>query len=143
MIDIYKAYLADLESIGVRYASANAYYMTVVSALLGVLVFAEGKKALSDMRLEIVLSVCVFSMLICWIWRKSIHFYRALFDVKFMVLRNLELQLPFQAFTDEGRILADRKIESLLQNERWVPTLLMGFFGLLAATALIRLVFLR
>jgi hypothetical protein len=36
-MDQYKAYLADLGNVGSRYATANGFYLSIISALLGVL----------------------------------------------------------------------------------------------------------
>lgn len=69
MIDLYKAYLVDIESIGARYSTANTFYMTVVSALLGVLAFADGSKPLAEVRVELVVVIAVLAIVICWISR--------------------------------------------------------------------------
>lgn len=137
MMDLYKAYLSDLSSIGARYSTANSFYMTVVSALLGVLALIQANKPFSDMRVEIVVTVAAFAVVICWIWRKTIDFYGELFAAKFDVLREMEKQLPFQIFAVELQILRDRKVQWLLQNERRVPMFLSLFFVVLATLAVL------
>jgi hypothetical protein len=135
MMDLYKAYLSDLGSVGARYSTANSFYMTVVTALLGVLALIQANKPFSDMRVEIVVTVAAFAVVICWIWRKTIDFYGDLFAAKFDVLREMEKQLPFQVFAAERQLLADRKAQWLLHNERRVPLYLAVFFVTLALLA--------
>ncbi len=137
MIELYKAYLNDVASIGSRYTTANSFYMSVVAALLGVLALAEANKPFSDMRVEIIVVVAIFAIIICWIWRKTIDFYGSLFFAKFEVLRKMEEQLPFQVFAMERKILEDKKAEWLTQNERRVPLILSIFFVALMLLALI------
>jgi hypothetical protein len=138
MIDLYKAYLADIESIGSRYSTANTFYMTVVSALLGVIAFADGSKPFGSLRVELVIAIALFAIVICWIWWKTINFYSLLFFAKFEVLRTMEAELPFKPFIAETKILTDHKVEWLLQNERRVPKILGAFFVVLMLLALLK-----
>jgi hypothetical protein len=46
--------------------------------------------------------ITVFAILICYIWRKTVHFYGELFATKFYVLKELELDLPVQVYAAEG-----------------------------------------
>jgi len=132
MEELYKAYLNDVGNVGSRYATANAFYLAVVSALLSVLALAEANKPLSELRLEILITVAVFAILVCWIWRKTIEFFGKLFLAKFEVLREMEQQMAFPIFSRERAILEKQKIEWLTENERRVPVMFTWFFVTIA-----------
>src|SRR5260370_27198391 len=94
-LDIYKAYSGDLGNIGSRYATANGFYLSVVSALLAILALSESGKALNQITGIVHVIVPIVGMVICWIWQKTITFYSTLFLGKFEVLREMETHLPF------------------------------------------------
>lgn len=128
MIDLYKAYLSDVQSIGTRYTAANAFYMTIVTALLGVLALGAADKGFSTMRLAITVMVCAFAIIVCWIWRRTMVFYNHLFGAKFKILKAMEKagNLPMAVFTDEAQMLES---QTLLGNEQRVPVIIGVFFG--------------
>jgi len=138
VIELYKAYVADLGNIGSRYATANSFYMTVVTALLGVLALAESSKPFADMRVEIIVCVSIAGIILCWIWGKTIEFFGQLFAAKFQVVRWMEnrLHLGYQPFVAERAVLDAMNVEWLLQNERRVPMLLAVLFGVLIVLAI-------
>ena len=136
-LEQYKAYLGDLGNIGSRYATVSGFYMSVISALLGVLALAEGSKIFGQMPRSALLVVCGFAICLCLVWSGTIHFYRVLFKAKFKVLNALEQQLAYPCFQKEYEELEKEKVMWLTNRERFVPLILMGFF---AAIAIVRLV---
>jgi hypothetical protein len=70
-------------------STANAFYMTVLSALLGVLALGEASRLLSGSHLGLVMAVSTLAVVLCWIWRKTVDFYGAMFSIKFDVPRLL------------------------------------------------------
>jgi hypothetical protein len=46
--------------------------------------------------------ITVFAILICYIWRKTVHFYGELLATKFYALKELEKDLPVQVCAAEG-----------------------------------------
>lgn len=132
MDELYKAYLNDVANIGSRYATANGFYLSVVSALVAVLALTEVNKPFAAVRIEIVLLVCAFAVVVCWIWRKTVEFFGDLFFAKFEVLREMEKQLAFPIFERERAILKSRNVEWLTTNERRVPIVFTWFFIVVA-----------
>ena len=55
---------------GTRYATANGFYLSIVSALVGVLAFTESGKPLAQVDLVLVLTVSAFAIVICTIGAK-------------------------------------------------------------------------
>lgn len=129
-LEIYQAYIGDLGNIGTRYATSNGFYLSVASALLAILAFAETGKPLEGIASGVGIAISLFGIVICWIWRTTIDYYGTLFGAKFQVLRSLEEQLPFGCFTVEWEHI--KGTTPLLKNERRVPFALGVLFVALA-----------
>lgn len=137
-LEQYKSYIADVGNVGNRYATANGFYLSVVSALLGVLAFVGADKALNPIHAIIVTGVPLFGCVACWIWYKTIVFYGQLFRSKFDVLRAMESDsLSYDCYAREQKILMERKVEWLTQNERKVPLMLGILFAVIAVASLL------
>jgi hypothetical protein len=155
-LDQYKAYLADLGNVGSRYATVSGFYMSVISALLGVLALTESSKVFGQMQTPTVVIVCGFAIVLCALWSSTIRFYRLLFKAKFAVLKQMEEHLPHHCFTEEETIMSEegKNVEDgkvvekqgaqnqerhhLLKIERFVPWILALFFVALIAIRLWR-----
>lgn len=133
VLDQYKAYLQDLGNIGTRYATEKGFYLSVITALLGVLTAFGG--AQSSLRI----AVPVFAILVCLVWWESVGYYSRLFHAKFNVLREMEKQGQlFPIFERESFFLSEAKSRSVLKNDRNVP-ILMGFlFFVVVLVSLLR-----
>ncbi len=146
MLEQYKAYLADVGNIGTRYATANGFYVTIISGLLAVLTLSKKGEVLERADVLLYVVVPIFACLLCLVWRESILFYSALFKIKFDVLRLMEKELPYQIFAkeEELRDLSRKTVEKgeekspkprrrLLKNDEWIPIILclpfLGIFG--------------
>jgi hypothetical protein len=119
-----------------RYTTANRFYLSVISAFVAVLALTESGKALEDVNLLLVLIVSIFAMVICYIWTKTVSFYRALFGAKLQVLGEMEKGLAFPAYARELEIMQQKGVAPLTDNERNVPVILWGFFGAVAVVSL-------
>jgi hypothetical protein len=137
MIDLYKAYIGDLGNIGSRYATSNGFYLSVITALVGVLALSEGKKPLADMRAELVVGISLVAVVVCWIWHSTIEFYGKLFRAKFQVLGDMELKLDYRVYAEEYKRIEALGAGSLTEKEKRVPLALGLLFALIAAAAVI------
>src|SRR5436190_19870742 len=70
LLEQYKALIGDVGNIGTRYATANGFYLSIVSALLGVVAFTESGKPLAQVDLVLVLTVAAFAVVVCHVWMK-------------------------------------------------------------------------
>ncbi len=131
-MDQYKAYLADLGNVGSRYATVNGFFLSVISALLGVLALTESSKILGAVPRPVFWAVCLFASVICIVWARTLGFYRRLFSAKFQVLNQLETHLPYQCFHEEYALLQTKGHTNLLKLDRFAPLVLAAFFILLA-----------
>jgi hypothetical protein len=142
LLDQYKAYVGDLNSIGTRYTTAQAFYWTIVAALIALLAIKDLDKPLASyLKPGFVLVMC-FIAAICYVWQMTSRHYRELFGAKLEILKQLERRGLYSIFQTEGELLkrgAD-KVPSLLAIERQVPFGLMCVALLLALIALCHIV---
>jgi hypothetical protein len=122
VLDQYKAYLADLGNFGTRYTTSNGFYLSVITALLGILALAKPSDVLAGSRTYLGFAVSAFAVLVCMVWSRSVASYRKLFAIKFDILREMEKKgnlFPIYKLENEMR----GKV-ALLENERLIPILL-------------------
>ena len=122
-LDQYKAYLQDLGNIGTRYAHSNSFFLSILTALLGLLTLMRPSEGLSDLRPMLRILVPLFALMLCWVWRQTMLFYGVIFKVKFDVLRELERHGElYPIFEREKNLLWPRPW--LNKYEHWIPIFL-------------------
>lgn len=137
-IEQYKAKLSDLGNLGNRQASMTTYYVSIVSALLGLLAFKE--RSIADIDTTILSLVCVTGFLVCLLWFFSLTFFRSLFRAKLTVLTSIESSLPHQTFQQEFDIMRQSSIYSWIWIERLVPVVFGLLFFSIATVRIVRLI---
>jgi hypothetical protein len=142
-LEQYKAYLVDLGNIGTRYATSNGFYLSVVTALLGILALTKAGEAFVGSQEYLAVIVPIFAIMVCWIWLKTIAYYSNLFAAKFKVMRKLETEGQlFHIYELEQQAIDERRPpHSMLENDRRIPILLMGLFSIVLAYMLFYLGF--
>lgn len=133
--ELYKSYLSDLASTGTRYTAGNAFYLSILTALVGIMALSEANRPLAQMRPGLVLCISVVAWVVCWIWSKTIAFYAHLFRVKFEVLRALEEPFEIKPYQLEQAALLKAQSEPLTKNERRVPLTIGILFGAISSAA--------
>jgi hypothetical protein len=122
ILDQYKSYMVDVGNIGTRYTTSNSFYLSVITALLGILALTKAGEVFEGSRIYLGLAVSTFAVLLCVSWRRTITSYSKVFAIKFEVLRQMEQKGNlFPIFQREDEL---RKGESLLIKDRLIPTLL-------------------
>ena len=129
-IEQYKAKLTDLGNLGSRQSSMTTYYVTIVSALLGLLAFKE--RSLFEIDTTSLFMVSGAGFMICLLWFSSMQFFRSLFRAKLKVLEDIEETLPYQTFRKEFDAMRQSNFARWLWIERFVPVV-FGLFFLLVA----------
>ena len=82
LLDQYQAYLGDLGNFGMRYTTANGFYLSVITALLGILALAKPGQNLSGLSSVLLVVLPFFACLVCGVWFRTILFYREQFKIK-------------------------------------------------------------
>ena len=131
-LEQYKAYLADLGNVGSRYTTANGFYLSVITALMGVLALTETGKLLNAVPRPVLWAVCLLGSVICWAWYRALSFYRRLFAAKFQVVNELEENLPLQCFAEEYEHMKGKGATSVLAIDKLVPIVVAVLFIALA-----------
>src|SRR3954471_15696453 len=126
LLDQYKAYLSDLGNIGTRYTTAQTFYWTIISALIGLVALKDIKTNAEYFKPAIVVVVGLIAI-ICCVWQFTSGHYRKLFGAKIAILKQLEEKGLYTLYKTEGDILrkGSEKVPSLLAIERVVPLILM------------------
>jgi hypothetical protein len=143
ILEQYKSLVGDVGNIGVRYATANGFYLSVLTALMGVLAYVGAGKPLEDVNYPVVVLVAIFARVICGIWRETIEFYDRLFRAKFDILKKLEVELgtTTKVYTEETELVYKDKdgkpLPGLTRREARVPRYLGWFFVVIAVVAAI------
>jgi hypothetical protein len=154
VLEQYKSLVGDVGNIGVRYATANGFYLSVLTALLGVIAYVGAGKPIGDMSYLVMFLVAAFGTVICWIWRETVSFFARLFYAKFELLKKLETELgvAVKVYTEEDELVywevktdsIDKKIKlrrpGLIAREKMVPVCLGVLFLFIGAVALLLLV---
>jgi len=138
-LEQYKAYLQDLGNLGTRSTTSNSFFLSILSALLGLLTLMKPSEGVSDLRTPLRVAVPLFALGLCCMWRQTIQFYDTMFKVKFDVLRELERHGSlYPIFEREKNLLWPRPW--LRKYEHWIPVFLALPFGLIFFSALWSLV---
>lgn len=120
---MYKMYVGSAEEISKQRATSNSFFMTVNAAIITVFVLL-GKE--SDW--QTLVAMCVFGILLTFIWRSKIDSYKRLNDAKFILINKMEEKLAAMLFFCEWKLLDLRKHTILTAAEKKIPTLFMGAY---------------
>lgn len=125
-LEQYKAKLTDLGNLGTRQTAMTTYYVSIVSALFGVLAFKDRK--LSDIDPFVVIFIGAAGILISMLWFFGVNFFREIFRAKLHAIERIEEALPFQTFKDEFAQMKRSGRSSWLVLERFVPLVFVALF---------------
>jgi hypothetical protein len=139
-LTMFELYLATAEKVSDRRAQANAWMLSVNSAIVALYGYLQADKApIPPMQKPIWLwAIPTAGAIACIAWGSLIMSYRKLNGAKFSVLQKLEAELggarPFmeerEAYSKEGRV-------SLAVSEAWIPRcFLLLFIALIGANFL-------
>ena len=87
------------DRLGGRRQSANAFFLSVVSALTVI----SGVGIVSEQFWTYVVSV--ITMIVCFMWWWMLDSYRRISEAKFKVIHEIERALPFAMFAEEEKQL--------------------------------------
>jgi len=99
----YKIYVEMADRISQRRMTANAAYITIMTALL---IFT---RSVSGLHIIAVILLHMVELLVCFTWYYNIKSYRQLNSGKFKVIHEIESLLPLRLFEREWEILGEGK----------------------------------
>lgn len=143
LLDLYKLAVEMADRISARRGSANAYFLSVQTALVTLVGFGFPK--LSESPWWASLAVTLGGITLSAAWWLQLRSYRDLNDAKFKVINKIEEDLPVKIFAEEWQILKAsepipawrKRYAELGTSERIVPAVfivahLILFVGTLA-----------
>ena len=108
IVEIYKTYLQMSDKISDRRQSANSYFLTINTVIVGLisyLSFGIEKK----LTILYFLLISIAGMVICYYWFRLIRSYKDLNSGKFKVVHDIEKLLPINPFENEWEKLGRGK----------------------------------
>lgn len=121
VLEIYKMVVEMADRVSQRRQSANSFYLTVNTAIIG------GAAYLSQSQFGDIgtLAVSLAGIVICFLWVRTVTSYKSLNAAKFEVITALEEHLPVSPYKDEWGILhvdgARKKYNPFYKTEILVP----------------------
>lgn len=126
-MDIYKTYVATTEAISTRRQNANAFFLTINTAIVGVLGYSN--PCLQQTIGHLIWVISLSGILISYNWYRLIRSYKGLNSAKFLVIHLIESKLPLAAFDAEweavGRGHDKKKYLRFTHVEMIVPWLFL------------------
>ena len=132
LIEQYKAYVADLGSLGSQAATTFSFYLTIVSGLIAVVALKKANRPIEEYFATVPIVVFIVIAFVCWTWWLTAQSFATIFAAKFFVLRKMEGEIPglYPMFT----IQSERYTSSILGDQSWLIRV-VGFGALLMALA--------
>ncbi len=137
---LFELYLATAEKVGDRRAQANAWMLSVNSAIVGLYGYLQADKMVvsSPQKAIWLWAIPIAGAIVCAAWTALLASYRKLNRAKFAVLAELEKELPLPLFTREEQFLNRDKRIPLSRIERWIPGCFILLYATMLAVALLR-----
>jgi hypothetical protein len=132
---LFELYLATAEKVSDRRAQANAWMLSVNSAIVALYGYLQADKmAVGAAQKGVWLcAIPAAGVIVCLAWAALLTSYRKLNRAKFAVLMQIETDLPVALFTRERETYGRDQRRSLSDIERLIP----GCFALLYAVMLV------
>jgi hypothetical protein len=100
LLDQYKLYVEMADRISARRQTANAFFLSLNTALLAFLGLAAERDT-GDVPLPWVLAVTAAGLVLCFTWYRLVRSYRDLNGGKFRVIHAIERRLPLAPYDAE------------------------------------------
>ncbi|MBV8457146.1 MAG: hypothetical protein JO122_11095 [Acetobacteraceae bacterium] len=135
---LFELYLATAEKVSDRRAQANAWMLSVNSAIVALYGYLQADKmAVSAAQKGLwLLAIPAAGVLVCLAWAAMLTSYRKLNRAKFEVLQQIETDLPFPVFTREREAYKKDRRRSLADVERLVPWCFAVLYGVMFVAAI-------
>jgi hypothetical protein len=132
---VFELYLATAEKVSDRRAQANAWMLSVNSAIVALYGYLQTDKlaVLGGQRAVWLWAIPAAGAIVCLAWVVLLTSYRKLNRAKFAVLQEIEADLPVQPFKREREVYTRDRRRSLSYVETAIPCC----FALLYAAMLI------
>ena len=129
LLDQYKLYVEMADRVSARRQSANSYFLSVNTALLGFI----GYSAIKDTG-EYMWLLAIAGLALSYLWYRLIRSYRDLNSAKFKVIHAIEKRLPLSLYDAEWEAMECGKNPKLYKPathiEIGVPWVFLALHGI-------------
>ncbi|MGM3309600.1 RipA family octameric membrane protein [Anabaena sp. WFMT] len=143
LLEEYKIYVEMMDRNSARRGQINAFYTTLLSAILTLIFTSIEKSILPIDKLFLLLLSALLGIFLCFVWIININSYKQLSSLKFKVIHEMEKYLPYPCYAREWQILKEEKKNiqywRLTQVEKYVPLILAVPYLFLLIYSLIQL----
>lgn len=145
LLEQYKLYVEMADKISERRASANSFFLTVITALISIigLISGFGTQVVNVFNFWII-AVSIVGLILCYSWYRIIESYRQLNSGKFKVIHEIEMKLPLALYHGEWIMLGEGKDSKLYRPlthfEKWVPMLFTLLFLTILSVGIIYII---
>ncbi len=122
-LEMYRIYSEITDNVSNRRQSANTFFLTINTAIIGAVGWLDGRSVSWDWAISLA------AMLICYTWYRLVRSYRDLNSAKFKVLHEMEKELPFSPFDAEWEAVGRGKDASRYLPFTRIETRVPVFFG--------------
>ena len=146
LLEQYKMFVEMADRVSARRGQANTFYISLLSALLALLSLIIDKDLFTGPSSILLFFTSIVGLALCLGWYVNIQSYKQLNGLKFEVINEMELSLPFPCYKREWDI-REEKIRNkeagytlLTTVEKFVPSFFAGLYGLLLVYSLLAFV---
>jgi hypothetical protein len=136
LLEQYKLCVEMADRVSSRRIQTNQFYLSLLTALLGIVAFALNKDStLIHIHYFVLFPIALLGLLLCLVWYFNLESYRQLNSGKFQVINDMETQLPYACFTEEWQKLkADDPKGYFRQTkiEKFIPMIMAMPYAVLA-----------
>lgn len=126
-LEIYKLHVHMADNVSNRRQSANSFFLTVNTAIIGV----TGYIGVTSEKWNWIIGL--MGLILCYAWYRMIRSYQGLNSGKFKVINEIEMELPLSPYVAEWEALGRGKDTNLYlpvsQIERVVPAVIAVLHG--------------
>jgi hypothetical protein len=137
-LQVYKTYVDIADRVSARRETANSFFLTLNTGLLGVIGFLAQASG-SLLEKTAIIPVSLAGVVTALVWRRLLRSYREVNAAKFRVIHQLEASLPARPYNAERQDMQARRQSSrywrLSHVEALVPLLLALLHLLIAVWA--------
>lgn len=134
VLEIYKLYVESADNISARRQSANSFFLTVNTAIIGAVGY------LNDGSNSLAWAISIAGILICISWHRSVQAYKGLNSGKFKVIHELEKKLPVSVYGAEWQAVGRGENPKLYlpftKIEIWIPRIFMTLHGVMTVSTI-------
>lgn len=123
-LEVYKMYVERADAISSRRESANTFFLSVNTALIGLIGYLDEDEKCTK------LAIGVAGIILCYFWYRLLLSYKGLNTAKFQVVHEIEKALPLSPYDAEWEFLGRGKnsdcYKPFTHIEIWVPRVFLG-----------------